>query len=72
MPAKKVTNHNFLSEHQYGGQEGIKAIDIPVLIAWQLDIFQISRSNTTFADYDAKVCYDRAMCPSPTPCPPIL
>ena len=56
---KNAEEHNFLTEHQYGGRQGREAIDVPVLQAWQIEIFTIARNNVAFTDCDAKACYDR-------------
>jgi hypothetical protein len=56
---KSAEEHNFLTEHQYGGRQGREAIDVPVLQAWQIEIFTIARNNVAFTDCDAKACYDR-------------
>eukprot|EP00957_Ditylum_brightwellii_P077391 5880370-Ditylum_brightwellii.AAC.1 len=35
-----------------------KAIDKPVLTAWQQDIFQMTNCNAAFTNCDANACYD--------------
>ena len=58
---QNAEHHEHITEHQYGGRQGREAIDVPVLQAWQIEIFTLARNNVALTDCDAKACYDRVI-----------
>eukprot|EP00957_Ditylum_brightwellii_P073207 5565070-Ditylum_brightwellii.AAC.1 len=50
-----------MTEHQCGDRQGCKAIGIPVLTAWKIEIFTLACHNVAFTECDAKACYDRVI-----------
>eukprot|EP00957_Ditylum_brightwellii_P209561 15362266-Ditylum_brightwellii.AAC.1 len=55
----QVKKYNHLDDAQYGGQKGRDAIEPAVIKILTVEICYLQRSNTAFADCDAKVCYNR-------------
>eukprot|EP00957_Ditylum_brightwellii_P166476 12671918-Ditylum_brightwellii.AAC.1 len=56
---QNAEDFSHLHTSQYGGRKGRSVIDIPMASTFILESMHMQQANATFADCNAKACYDR-------------